>query len=311
MTSAASAAAAATLKVYGVVGDEDLGSPWMATVRRIAWTVTGVFNALLGLAIGVGSVAADGGAYGPYLLGTGFGILLFLTGVHGLLTKGVRPAGSATRRIRRLGGVAGDGIVIRLRRAPGICGELMLVCFVAMLCLAAGLGFRAGDPFIGLLFSLLAVFLAVVVAEHATTLGLRRAVLITPEVLRVELGPETVSAAWADLRVDLFEQVMSPNGITVTNRFLEITARGDAPSWTVTRRHRIRVIPKRWRKGVVRVGYPLLDRPEQVLTTLRSLQRRTDEGRRVVLSNDTTLAYLTGDLEISPLSDMTGRSPWW
>ena len=295
------------LKVYGVVGNEDLGSPWMATVRRVAWTVTGVFNALVGLAIGVGSVVADGGAYGPYLLGTGFGILLFLIGVHGLITKGVRPAGSATRRIRRLGVVAGDGIVIRLRRAPGICGELMLVCFVAMLCLAAGLGFRAGNPFIGLPFALLAVFFAVVVAEHATTLGLRRAVLITPETLMVELGHETVSAAWADLRVDLFEQVMSPNGITVRNRFLEITARGDAPSWTVTRRHRIQVIPKRWRKGVVRVGYPLLDRPEQVLTTLRSLQRRTDEGRRVVLSNDTTLAYLTGDLEISPLSDTTGR----
>ena len=63
----------------------------MATVRRVAWTVTGVFNALIGLAIGVGSVVADGGAHGLYLLGTGFGILLFLTGVHGLLTKGVRP----------------------------------------------------------------------------------------------------------------------------------------------------------------------------------------------------------------------------
>lgn len=285
-----------------MVGNEDLGSPWMATVRRVAWTVTGVFNALIGLAIGVGSVVADGGAYGPYLLGAGFGILLLLTGVHGLITKGVRPAGSATRRIRRLGVVAGDGIVIRLRRAPGICGELMLVCFVAMLCLAAGLAFRAGNPFIGLPFALLAVLFAAVVAEHATTLGLRRAVLITSEALMVELGPETVSAAWADLRVDLFEQVMSPNGITVRNRFLEITARGDAPSWTVTRRHRIRLIPKRWPKGIVRVGYPLLDRPEQVLTTLRSLQRRTDEGRRVVLSNDTTLAYLTGDLEISPLS---------
>ncbi|NGN91914.1 hypothetical protein G5C66_04085 [Nocardioides sp. KC13] len=126
--------------------------------------------------------------------------------------------------------------------------------------------------------------------------------MLTPESLVVELSGEAVSVAWKEIHVDVFEQVSTHEGITVTNRFLEVTPRRDAPSWSSTRRHQIRLLPRRWRRRVVRVGFWLLDHPERVLTTLTSLRRRRDDdARRIALSNGVTLAYLTGDLEESPL----------
>lgn len=287
-------------KVYGVVGDEDLGSPWKATARRVGWTLLSLVNLLLGLALCVGSVAADGGEFGPYLIGVTCGVMFVLLAIGVQLMKGVRiGARSAHRRVRRLDG---GGIEIRLRRGPGICGELMLVCFVGMLCQFAGLAFRDGLLVVGVLCTGLAAFFAVVVADHALTMTMRRALLITPERLTLELAGEVVSVAWREIRVGMFEQVSNHEGITVTNRFVEVTARRDAPSWETTRRHRIRLLPRRWRRQVVRVGFWLLDHPERVITTLTSLRRRRDDNaRRVALSNDVTLAYLTGDLEESPL----------
>lgn len=284
-----------------MLGDEDLGSPWSAAARRVGWSLLGLVNLLVGLVMCVGFFVADGGDYGPYLIGVTCGVMFVLLSICVQLMKGVRIGGRrAQRRIRRLD--EGAGLEIRLRRGPGVCGELMLVCFVGMLCQFAGLAFRDGSTVIGVLFTILAGFFAVVVADHLLVLRLRRALLITPERLVVEVGGEAVSVAWDEVRVDMFEQVSTPEGITVTNRFIEIAATHGSASWSAQRRHQIRFLPRRWRRKVVRVGYWLLDHPERVLTTLRSLRRRNDEGRRVVLGNDSTLAYLVGESEISLLT---------
>lgn len=274
--------------------------PWKAAARRLGWTLLGLVNLLFGLALCVGSLAADGGEYGPYLIGVTCGLMFVMLSVYVQLMKGVRIGnGSAHRRVRRM---AGGGIEIRLRRGPGICGELMLVCFVGMLCQFAGLSFRSGMVVIGVLCTVLAAFFAVVVVDHALTMTMRRALVLTPESLIVELSGEAISVAWKEIHVDVFEQVSTHEGIEVTNRFLEVTPSRDAPSWSTTRRHQIRLLPRRWRRKVVRVGFWLLDHPERVLTTLTSLRRRRDDNaRRIALSNDVTLAYLTGDLEESPL----------
>lgn len=284
-----------------MVEDEGLGSPWKATARRVGWSLLSLANMLLGLVLCVGFLAADGGENGPYLIGVTCGVMFVLLAVAAQMTKGVRLGdGRAQRRIRRMDGDA--GIEIRLRRGPGICGELMLVCFVGMLCQFAGLAFRGGLNVIGTLAAAFAVFFAVVVVDHALTMTMRRALLITPESLTVELAGEVVTVAWREIRVDVVEEVTNHDMIEVTNRFLEITARRDAPSWSTTRGHRLRLLPRRWRRKAVRVGFWLLDRPERVVTTLTSLRRRRDDNaRRVVLSNGATLAYLTGDLEVSPL----------
>lgn len=182
-----------------------------------------------------------------------------------------------------------------------MCGELMLVCFVLMLCQFAGLSLRDGLVVIGVLCTALAVFFAVVVVDHALTLGMRRALLITPESLTLELAGEVVVVAWKEIQVEVFEQVSTHEMITVTNRFIEVTPRRDAPSWSTTRRRQIRLLPRRWRRKVVRVGFWLFDHPERVLETLRSLRRQRDEARPAVLANDSMLAYLAGDLDVSPL----------
>lgn len=285
-----------------MLGDGELGSPWKAAARRVVWSLTSVFILLLGVGIGAGALLADAGEYGPALIGVAAGAMLVLLAVHGQLAKGVRIRKDAHRWTRRLEGTGGAGIEIRLRRGPGMCGELMLVCFVVMLCHCAGLAFRGGIVALGMPLALLAGFFAVVVVDHGLVLRLRRAVLITPENLTVELGGEVVSVGWKDIHLDMFEQVSTPNGITVTNRFIEISARGGALSWSAKRRHQIRFLPKRWRRKVIRVGFWLFDHPERVLTTLTSMCRQRDEvSRRVVLANVSTLAYLTGDLEVSPL----------
>jgi hypothetical protein len=283
-----------------VLRDEDLGSPWKAPARRVGWTLLSVVNLLFGLALGVGAMAADGGAYGPYLIGVTCGVMFVLLSVCVQMMKGVRIVDRAHRRIRRMEGNA--GIEIRLRRGPGMCGELMLVCFVGMLCQLAGLSFRSDLVVTGVLCTVLAGFFAVVVVDHALTIPMRRALLITPESLTVELAGEVVTMAWREMRVDVFEQVSTHKGFTVTNRFLEVTPTRDAPSWSTTRRHQVRLLPRRWRRKVVRVGFWLLDDPERVLKTLTSLRKRQDDNaRRVALSNDVTLAYLTGHLAESPL----------
>lgn len=283
-----------------MVGDEDLGSPWKATARRVGWTLLSFVNLLFGLLLCIGFGVLDGGEVGPNLIGATCGVMFVLLAICVQLMKGVRVGNSrAHRRVRRMDG---GGIEVRLRRGPGICGELMLVCFVVLLCQFAGLAFLDGAIVVAVLCAGLAAFFAVVVADHALTMTMRRALLITPERLTIELAGEVVSVAWQEIRVDMFEQVSNHEGITVTNRFVEVTARRDAPSWETTRRHRIRLLPRRWRRQVVRVGFWLLDHPERVITTLTSLRRRrNDDARRVALSNDVTLAYLTGDLEEAPL----------
>lgn len=284
-----------------MVEDEDLAAPWKATARRVGWSLLSLVNLLCGLLACVGFLVADGGENGPYLIGVTCGAMFVLLAVAVQMMKGVRLGDRrAQRRIRRLDG--GVGIEIRLRRGPGICGELMLVCFVGMLCQFAGLSFRHGLIAIGVLSAGFATFFAVVVVDHALTMTMRRALVITPESLTVELAGEVVTVAWKEIRVDVVEETTTHEMVAVTNRFLEITPRRDAPSWSTTRRHRIRLMPRRWRRRTVRFGFWLLDRPARVVKTLTSLRRRRDDNaRRVVLSNGATLAYLTGDLEVSPL----------
>ncbi|MBB3090974.1 hypothetical protein [Nocardioides albus] len=284
-----------------MVEDGDLGAPWKATARRVGWSLLSLANLLFGLLLCVGFLVADGAELGPYLIGVTCGVMFVLLAVAVQLMKGVRLGDRrAQRRIRRSDG--GAGIEIRLRRGPGICGELMLVCFVVMLCQFAGLAFRGGLNVVGVLSAGFAVFFAVVVVDHALTMTMRRALLITPESLTIELAGEVVTVAWKEIRVDVVEEVTRHDMIPVTNRFLEFTARRDAPSWSNTRRHRIRLVPRRWRRKAIRVGFWLLDDPERVVKTLTSLRRRRDDNaRRVVLSNGSTLAYLTGELEVSPL----------
>lgn len=284
-----------------MVVDEDLGSPWKARARRVGWSLLSLANLLFGLLLCVGFLVADDGENGPYLIGVTCGVMFVLLAVCVQMMKGVRLGDRrAQRRIRPMEG--GTGIEIRLRRGPGICGELMLVCFVGMLCQFAGLAFRDGLIGVGALSTVFAVFFAVVVVDHALTMTMRRALLITPESLTVELSGEVVTVAWKEIRVDVVEEVSRHELIAVTNRFLEIAARRDAASWSSTRRHQLRLLPKRWRRKTVRVGFWLLDRPERVAKTLTSLRRRRDDdARRAVLSNGTTMAYLLGDLEMSPL----------
>lgn len=283
-----------------MVEDEDLGSPWKPAARRVGWSLMSLVNLLFGLLLLVGFLALDGGEGGPYLIGVTCGALLVLLGICVHLMKGVRIGRRPARtRINRLEGE--PGIEIRLRRAPGVCGELMLVCFVVLLCQFAGLSFRGGSPVFGALWMVLAAFFAVVTTDHLLTITARRVLLITAEKLTVELAGEVVSVAWPEVRFGVFEQISSHEGITTTNRFLEITPDRRAPSWTSHRR-RMRLTPKRWRREILRVGFWLFDHPDRVLATLKALRRRRDDAaRRVLLSNDTTLAHLVGDLEVSPL----------
>lgn len=273
----------------------------MSMARRVGWTLLSLVHLLFGLGLCVGFLAADGGEYGPYLIGVTCGVMVVLLAICVQMMKGVRIGGRGThRRIQRMDG--GAGIEIRLRRGPGTCGELMLVCFVVMLCQCAGLAFRDGLLVLGAALTLLAMFFVVIVVDHVLNLRLRRALMITPERLTVDLGGQVVSVAWKEIHVDIFEQVSTPEGITVTNRFLEITPRRGAPSWSTTRRHRIQLLPNRWRQKAVRVGIWLFDHPERVLTTLTSMRRQRDErARQIVLANESTMEYLTGDLEVSPL----------
>lgn len=273
----------------------------MVTARRVGWTLLGFLHLLFGLGLCVGSLAADGGEYGPYLIGVTCGVMVVLLAICVQMMKGVRIGGRrAHSRIQRMDG--GAGIEIRFRRGPGICGELMLVCFVVLLCQCAGLAFRDGLLVLGAALTLLAMFFVVIVVDHVLNLRLRRALMITPERLTVDLGGQVVSVAWKEIHVDIFEQVSTPEGITVTNRFLEVTPRRGAPSWSTTRRHRIRLLPDRWRQKAIRVGVWLFDHPERVLVLLTSMRRQRDErARQVVLANESTMAYLTGVLEVSPL----------
>ncbi|TQL67674.1 hypothetical protein FB381_1556 [Nocardioides albertanoniae] len=282
-----------------MLGDEDLGSSWKTTARRILWTLTSLLNLVVGLAMAAGALLADGGELGPYLIGAGCGVLLALVAVAGQLMKGVRIGSRIHRRVRRMDGA---GIEIRLRRGPGVCGELMLVCFVLMLCHGAGLGFRGGHVVLGVLLTLPAAFFAVVIADHLLTMRLRRAVLITPERLIVEIGSQVVSVGWKEIHVGVFEQISRSRGVTVRNRFIEVTPLQGAPSWAVTRRHQVRLLPRRWRGKVIRIGFWLVDHPERVIAMMISMRRQRDErARQVVLANESTMAYLTGDLEVSPL----------
>ncbi|GGR54572.1 hypothetical protein J2S40_002647 [Nocardioides luteus] len=283
-----------------MVEDEDLGSPWKPAARRVGWSLMSLFNLLFGLLLMVGFLALDGGETGPYLIGVTCGALFVLLAAYGQLTKGVRLGRRpAHTRINRLEGE--PGIEIRLRRAPGICGELMLVCFVVLLCQVAGLSFRGGSAVLGVVWTVIAAFFAVVTTDHLLTITARRALLLTPEKLTVEIAGEVVSVAWSEVRFGVFEQTSTHKGITSTNRFLEITPDHRAPTWSSARR-RMRLTPKLWRQEILRVGFWLFDHPDRVLATLKALQRRRDDdARRVLLSNDATLAHLVGDLDVAPL----------
>ena len=90
----------------------------MATARRVGWTLLSVVHLLFGLGLCVGFFAADGGEYGPYLIGVTCGVMVVLLAICVQMMKGVRIGGrGARRRIQRMDG--GAGIEIRLRRGPG------------------------------------------------------------------------------------------------------------------------------------------------------------------------------------------------
>lgn len=272
----------------------------MSTARRVGWTVLSVFVALCGLGMGLGAWWADDGRFGTDLIGVTFGLLIALTGACCQTMRGLRLGVRPHRRVRR---TDQETVEIRIRRGPEIVGTLILVCFTVMLCQGAGLAFRSGLIILGGLLTLIAIYLVVMVVDLVLTIRMRRAFVVRPDRLSVELGSEATSLAWKDIRPPWVEErVSNANGIKVTTHAIVIEPRRKAESMTVSRRRRIRLLPKKWLPNGVRVGDFLLDHPGRVLDLLRALQKqRDDNARRVVLANDSTMAYLTGEMDVSPL----------
>lgn len=275
----------------------DLASPAASPVwPRIGWALASVSNLIVGVLIGVGASIAASSSLGM-AAGVMFGLFLVVAAVFGFDTRVRRPSRSATARRVFLGDAE---IVVRLRWLPELCGLLLLAILAGFLVIGAAAAYEAGLVVLGSVVAVLAAPAVALVANALVAVRGRHAVRMSAETLTVSLGPDEVTVGWSQIAaVEREVRVTYSRGIAIRNAFLRVDLVPDAV--VAIRPRGLFPIPRRRPLSRLQLTESFLDRPACVRELVAALARLDEPGRRVVLANPTTVAYLTGDLEISPL----------
>lgn len=263
---------------------------------RVGWALASVTNLIVGVLIAVGAWIAASSLLGKAAF-VMLGLFLVVAAVFGLDTRVRRPSRAATARRVCLG----DGeIVVRLRWLPELCGLLLLVILAALLVIGAAAAYEAGLAVLGSIVAVLAAPAVALVANTLVAVRGRHAVRMSAETLTVSAGPDEVTIGWSQIAAVQREvRVTYSRGIAIRHAFVRVDLTPDAA--VAIRPRGLFPIPRRRPITRLQLTESFLDRPACVREVAAALARLDEPGRRVVLANPTTVAYLTGDLEISPL----------
>lgn len=275
----------------------DLASPAGSPAwPRIGWTLASVSNLLVGVFFAVGALTAASSPLGKAAWVTS-GLLLVVLSVFGFDTRVLRPSRSAAARRVCLGDAE---VVVRLRWLPRLCGLLMLVLVAALLVEGSAAAYAAGLVVLGSVAAVLAAPAIVLAANSLLAVRGRHAMRMSAETLTLSLGPDDLTLDWGQIAaVEREVRVTYSRGIAIRNAFIRVDLVADAA--VVIRPRGFFRIPRRRPISRLLLTECFLDRPACVRELVESLARLDEPGRRVVLANPTTVAYLTGDLETSPL----------
>lgn len=267
-----------------------------STWPRIGWALASVSNLLVGVLVGAGALTAASSLFGK-AAGVTFGLLLVVISVFCFDTRVRRPSRSAA--VRRVHHDDAE-ITVGLRRVPELCGLLLLVILAALLVEGAAASYAAGLAVLGSIVAILAAVGVVLVANSILAVRGWHAVRVSAETLTISLGPDEWTLGWSEIAsVEREVRVTYSRGVAIRNPFLRVNL---VPDPAVAIRPRgIFAIPRRRPLSRLVLSECFLDRPACVRELIESLARLDGPGRRVVLGNPTTVAYLTGELEVSPL----------
>lgn len=276
---------------------------------RLGWSVLALLCAGLGLSFILGVLVTEEDVFISPAFFTTFAILLIVGGAGLLLIKSIGPTKSAAaRRIRHTVGPSGvPGLEVRLRRVTEVFGALVLVCLFALLVEAAAAAIDAGNPLLGILVGVLAVPIVPVIIDTVTTWPCRRALVLTPETLAIELGSDSITLGWDDVdSVDMDVRTVRIKGI-IPFRYAYVVVRpkAGATSLAVAPRRRFRIGSRRFHRDGILISTLLLDRPERVRDLLDTMSRQPCRGkpeqqRQDILSS--AVGYLTTEARLSARS---------
>lgn len=191
-----------------------------------------------------------------------------------------------------------------------VFGAHVLLCLFALLVEAAVAAIRAGHSLLGALASVLAVPIVPVIVETVTTWRCRRALVLTPETLAIELGSDRLTLVWDDVdSVDMDVRTVRIQSI-IPFRYAYVVVRPKAgpTSLAVTPRRRFRVLPRHFQRDGILISTMLLDRPErvrQLLDTMRRPRGRNPaQQRQDILSS--AVGHLTAEARVSESSTAGG-----
>lgn len=296
-----------------MLGEDVPGPWWRRTLGRLGWSVLALLSVAFGLAFILGVLATDEDVLVSLAFSVTFALFLIVGGAGLLLIKSVGPTKSAAvRRIRPTvdpGGV--PGVEVRLRRVTEVFGALVFICLFALVVEAASAAIDAGHALLGALVSLPGVPIVPVIVETVTTWRCRRALVLTPETLAIELGSDRITLVWDDVdSVDMDVRTVRIRGI-IPFRYAYVVVRLKAgpDSLVVAPRRRFRMLPRRFQRDGILISTMLLDRPERVrhlLDTMRSrpLRGNPEQQRQHILSS--AVGYLSADDRVSETSTAGG-----
>lgn len=285
---------------------EDVPGPWWRrTLGRLGWAVLALLNIMLGLTFIVGVAAGQSAPVSPAFFIT-FGLFLIVGGVSMALVKSIGTTRSAAaRRIRHTIGPGGvPAVEVRLRRAVEVFGAFVLLCLLALVVEAAAAAIHAGHPLLAALVSVFGVPIVPVIVETVTTWRRRRALVLTPQTLAIELSSDRNTLDWGDVdSVDMDVRTVRIQGI-IPFRYAYVVVRpkADPASLTVTPRRRFRILPRRFQRDGILISTMVLDRPERVRHLLDTMRRRPRRGnpeqqRQDILSS--AVDFLAADARVS------------
>lgn len=282
-----------------MLGEDVPGPWWRRTLGRLGWAVLALLSIMLGLAFIVGVTTGQSAPVSPAFFIT-FAIFLIVCGAGLLLIKSVGPTRSAAaRRIRHTIGPDGvPAVEVRLRRVAEVFGALVILCLFALVVGAAAAVTHAGHPLLAALVGVLAVPMVPVIIETVATWRCRRALVLTPETLAIELGSDRVTLGWDDVdSVDMDVRTVRIQGIIPFRyAYVVVWPKVGAAPLAVAPRRRFRIRPRRFQRDGILIDTTLLDRPERVRHLLDTMSRRPRRGkpeqqRRDILS--TAVDYMT------------------
>lgn len=295
-----------------MLGEDAPGPWWRRTLGRLGWSVLALLGLALGLVFIVGVLATGESVLVSPAFSLTFGFFLIVGGAGLLLIKSIGPTRSAVaRRIRHTIGPGGvPAVEVHLRRVVEVFGALVLLCLFALLVEAAVAAIHAGHPLLGALASVLAVPVVPVIVETVTTWRCRRALVLTPETLAIELGSDRITLVWDDVdSVDMdVRTVRIQSIIPFRYAYVVVRTKEGPTSLAVTPRRRFRVLPRHFQRDGILISTMLLDRPErvrQLLDTMRRPRGRNPaQQRQDILSS--AVGHLTAEARVSESSTAGG-----